>query len=128
MATRQDCAPEPKGAHTGDLSAATPEELMSQPAPKGGTFNFAPPNWLFNQSVLTFNTLNTFQLLDHFRPRRLRRADRDGLDGERAALLWGHVVVVGMGQVGLRLCQLLRRCGAPNALRLSPRRRRASPL
>ena len=29
-------------------------------APKGGMFNFSPPNWLFNQSVLTFNTLNSF--------------------------------------------------------------------
>lgn len=29
-------------------------------APKGGTFNFSPPNWGFNQNVLTFNTLNTF--------------------------------------------------------------------
>ena len=29
-------------------------------APKGGTFNFSPPNWFFNQSTLTFNTLNTF--------------------------------------------------------------------
>lgn len=29
-------------------------------APKGGTFNFAPPNWGYNQNVLTFNTLNSF--------------------------------------------------------------------
>ena len=29
-------------------------------APKGGTFNFSVPNWLFNQSPLTFNTLNCF--------------------------------------------------------------------
>ena len=29
-------------------------------APKGGTFNFSPPNWIFNQNVQTFNTLNTF--------------------------------------------------------------------
>lgn len=29
-------------------------------APKGGTFVFAPPNWYFNQSTLTFNTLNSF--------------------------------------------------------------------
>lgn len=29
-------------------------------APKGGTFNFSPPNWAFNQNVLTFNTLNSF--------------------------------------------------------------------
>lgn len=29
-------------------------------APKGGVFNFSPPNWFFNQNVQTFNTLNTF--------------------------------------------------------------------
>ncbi len=29
-------------------------------APNGGTFNFSPPNWVLNQSVLTFNTLNPF--------------------------------------------------------------------
>jgi microcin C transport system substrate-binding protein len=29
-------------------------------APKGGTFNFSPPNWAFNQNTQTFNTLNTF--------------------------------------------------------------------
>src|SRR5690606_8282775 len=28
-------------------------------APKGGTFNFQPPNWVFNQNTQTFNTLNT---------------------------------------------------------------------
>lgn len=29
-------------------------------APKGGAFHFSPPNWAFNQNVMTFNTLNTF--------------------------------------------------------------------
>lgn len=29
-------------------------------APTGGVFNFSPPNWALNQSVLTFNTFNTF--------------------------------------------------------------------
>ncbi|MER8485502.1 extracellular solute-binding protein [Mesorhizobium sp. M1322] len=29
-------------------------------APKGGTFNFAPPNWGYNQNPETFNTLNSF--------------------------------------------------------------------
>lgn len=29
-------------------------------APKGGRFNFSVPNWGYNQSVLTFNTLNSF--------------------------------------------------------------------
>ncbi len=29
-------------------------------APKGGSFVFSPPNWLYNQSPQTFNTLNTY--------------------------------------------------------------------
>ncbi|MBZ0162590.1 MAG: extracellular solute-binding protein [Notoacmeibacter sp.] len=31
-------------------------------APKGGTFNFQPPNWAFNQSPQSFDTLNSFVL------------------------------------------------------------------
>ncbi len=33
---------------------------MNLDAPKGGTFNFQPPNWLYNQNTQTFNTLNSF--------------------------------------------------------------------
>ncbi len=29
-------------------------------APQGGTFNFSPPNWGYNQNTETFNTLNSF--------------------------------------------------------------------
>ncbi|WP_245511246.1 MULTISPECIES: extracellular solute-binding protein [unclassified Mesorhizobium] len=29
-------------------------------APQGGTFNFSPPNWGYNQSPQTFNTLNSY--------------------------------------------------------------------
>ena len=36
-----------------------------------------------------------------------------GLVGRRAVPRRGHVVVVGLGQVGLRLCLVLRRCGVP---------------
>jgi microcin C transport system substrate-binding protein len=35
-------------------------DYASPDAPTGGTFNFPPPNWAFNQNVSTFNTLNTF--------------------------------------------------------------------
>lgn len=35
-------------------------DYVNPDAPKGGLFNFAPPNWVFNQSTLTFNTLNSF--------------------------------------------------------------------
>lgn len=38
-------------------------------APKGGTFSFLPPNWLYNQNVQTFNTLNTFILRGDAPPR-----------------------------------------------------------
>ena len=35
-------------------------DYVNPEAPKGGTFNFSPPNWGFNQNVLSFNTLNSF--------------------------------------------------------------------
>lgn len=35
-------------------------DYVNPDAPTGGTFNFAPPNWGYNQSVLTFNTMNSF--------------------------------------------------------------------
>lgn len=35
-------------------------DYVNVDAPQGGTFNFSPPNWGYNQSPLTFNTLNTF--------------------------------------------------------------------
>jgi voltage-gated potassium channel Kch len=36
-----------------------------------------------------------------------------GVLGRRSVPRRGHVVVVGLGQVGLRLCLVLRRCGVP---------------
>jgi microcin C transport system substrate-binding protein len=38
-------------------------------APKGGRMNFSPPNWGFNQSTQTFNTLNSFVLKGDSPPR-----------------------------------------------------------
>lgn len=35
-------------------------DYASPDAPRGGAFNFSPPNWLWNQNTDTFNTLNTF--------------------------------------------------------------------
>ncbi len=35
-------------------------DYVNADAPKGGTFIFSPPNWVYNQNPLTFNTLNTF--------------------------------------------------------------------
>lgn len=35
-------------------------DYVNAEAPKGGTFIFSPPSWIFNQNPLTFNTLNTF--------------------------------------------------------------------
>ncbi|WP_173934573.1 extracellular solute-binding protein [Chelativorans sp. Marseille-P2723] len=35
-------------------------DYASPEAPKGGTFNFQPSYWYYNQNVLTFNTLNSF--------------------------------------------------------------------
>jgi microcin C transport system substrate-binding protein len=44
-------------------------DYVNADAPKGGTFNFSPPNWGYNQSVLTFNTLNAFSLRGDGPPR-----------------------------------------------------------
>jgi len=59
-------APSGRGLHGlsafGDLKYGpyfTHFDYASPDAPKGGTFNFSPPNWVFNQSPLTFNTLNS---------------------------------------------------------------------
>ncbi|MGI9351703.1 MAG: extracellular solute-binding protein [Rhizobiaceae bacterium] len=38
-------------------------------APKGGIFAFSPSNWVFNQNVSTFNTLNSFVLQGDAPPR-----------------------------------------------------------
>ena len=38
-------------------------------APEGGRMNFSAPNWIFNQSPLTFDTLNTFVLQGNAPPR-----------------------------------------------------------
>ncbi|WP_376702066.1 extracellular solute-binding protein [Mesorhizobium sp. ISC25] len=35
-------------------------DYVNPDAPTGGTFNFSPPNWGYNQNPLTFNTLNSF--------------------------------------------------------------------
>lgn len=35
-------------------------DFVNVDAPKGGTFNFSPSYWVFNQNPQTFNTLNTF--------------------------------------------------------------------
>jgi microcin C transport system substrate-binding protein len=35
-------------------------DYVNAGAPKGGTFNFSPANWAYNQNTQTFNTLNSF--------------------------------------------------------------------
>lgn len=44
-------------------------DYVNADAPKGGTFNFPPPNWAYNQSPFTFNTLNSFTLRGDAPPR-----------------------------------------------------------
>jgi microcin C transport system substrate-binding protein len=44
-------------------------DYASPDAPKGGTFAFSPPTWLFNQSPQTFNTLNTYSAKGDAPPR-----------------------------------------------------------
>lgn len=44
-------------------------DYVNVDAPQGGTFNFSPPNWGYNQSPLTFNTLNSFSVKGDAPPR-----------------------------------------------------------
>jgi microcin C transport system substrate-binding protein len=44
-------------------------DYVNADAPKGGSFNFPPPNWAYNQSPFTFNTLNSFTLRGDAPPR-----------------------------------------------------------
>ena len=44
-------------------------DYVNPSAPKGGRMHFQPPNWGFNQSTQTFNTLNTFVLQGDAPPR-----------------------------------------------------------
>lgn len=44
-------------------------EYAAPDAPQGGVFAFQPPNWLYNQSTQTFNTLNCFVLQGDAPPR-----------------------------------------------------------
>ena len=43
--------------------------FVNPDAPKGGAFNFAVPNWLYNQNPQTFDTLNTYILKGNAPPR-----------------------------------------------------------
>jgi microcin C transport system substrate-binding protein len=44
-------------------------DFIEPAAPKGGRMNFQPPNWTYNQSTQTFNTLNAFVLKGDAPPR-----------------------------------------------------------
>jgi microcin C transport system substrate-binding protein len=48
---------------------ATVLDYASPDAPSGGTFNFTPSSWYFNQNTQTFNTLNSFILRGDAPPR-----------------------------------------------------------
>ena len=44
-------------------------DYVNADAPKGGAMHFSPPNWGYNQSPLTFNTLNSFAFKGDAPPR-----------------------------------------------------------
>jgi microcin C transport system substrate-binding protein len=58
-------------------------DYVNVDAPKVGTFNFGPSQWVFNQNPYTFNTLNSFVARGDAPPRGLDLwaggKDRDGL-------------------------------------------------
>ena len=58
--------------------------------------------------ALVFEAFFTAGIVNRLIDRRLT-----GLVGQRAVPRRDHVIVVGLGQVGLRLCLLLRECGVP---------------
>jgi Trk K+ transport system NAD-binding subunit len=70
------------------------------------------PSWfktfisVFMLIALVFEALFTAGIVNRLIDRRLT-----GLFGRRAVPRRDHVIVVGLGQVGLRLCMLLRECG-----------------
>jgi Trk K+ transport system NAD-binding subunit len=57
-------------------------------------------------TALVFEALFTAGIVNRLIDRRLT-----GIVGKRAVPRRDHVVVIGLGQVGMRLCLLLRRCG-----------------
>jgi len=59
-------------------------------------------------STLVWTAIFTAGLVDRLLEPRLL-----GLYGRRKAPRSGHVIVVGMGQVGVRLCAEIRRLGIP---------------
>ncbi|MBX3597638.1 MAG: ABC transporter substrate-binding protein [Rhizobiaceae bacterium] len=44
-------------------------DYVNPDAPKGGQINFQPPNWIYNQTPFTFNTLNALALKGESPPR-----------------------------------------------------------
>jgi len=44
-------------------------DYVNAEAPKGGQMNFQPPNWIYNQTPFTFNTLNSLTLKGESPPR-----------------------------------------------------------
>lgn len=44
-------------------------DYVNPDAPKGGQMNFQPPNWIYNQTPFTFNTLNSLTLRGESPPR-----------------------------------------------------------
>ena len=44
-------------------------DYVNADAPKGGQMNFQPPNWIYNQTPFTFNTLNSLALKGESPPR-----------------------------------------------------------
>ncbi|MCO5063667.1 MAG: extracellular solute-binding protein [Rhizobiaceae bacterium] len=44
-------------------------DYVNADAPKGGQMNFQPPNWIYNQTPFTFNTLNSLVLKGESPPR-----------------------------------------------------------
>ena len=79
----------------------------------GGAVGDAPGWYLVFSSVSMLLTIGLTALFTAGVVNRLRSARSVGLVGSRTLPTRDHVVVVGLGQVGLRLCTQLRQLGIP---------------
>lgn len=98
--------------HQPPLAAARHSALVLTTVDAGGHGSHALPGWYLTLSTLTllavlgFSALFTAGLVD-----RVTSSRSTGIVGTRAVPRRGHVIVVGLGQVGLRLCLELHRLG-----------------
>ncbi|WP_254885692.1 NAD(P)-binding protein [Streptomyces sp. NA02950] len=97
-----------KPASTAFLEAARVVAGVGPAVPHGGHPGYEVMSGVAMLVTVGFTALLTAGIVD-----RLLGARLVGVLGRRVLPRAGHVIVVGLGQVGLRLCQTLRQVGVP---------------